>query len=78
MAYIRLLCLLLGAPLFLGGVAAHLFVRTRMRSETSHLDDVYHEFEEEDPTYARYSAWYKRTLWVACVALLLLFLGVAI
>ena len=78
MAYIKLLCLLLGAPLFLGAVVAHLFIRVRMRTQTSHLDDVYHEFEEDDPAYAGYMSWYKRTLWLASVALFLLFLGVAI
>ena len=78
MAYMKILCLLLGAPLFLGAVVAHVIVRVRMRSQVDDLDEVYHEFEEDDPVYARYLSWYKWTLWLASASLLLLFLGVAI
>lgn len=74
----KIWCLLLGAPLFLGAVVAHFIVRVRMRAQTSDLDEVYHEFEDDDPVYARYLAWYKWTLWLASASLLLLFLGVAI
>lgn len=74
----KLWCLLLGAPLFLGAVIAHLVVRIRLKPQPDELEDVYHEFEEDDPGYARYLAWYKWTLWLASASLLLLFLGVAI
>ncbi len=78
MAAIKIGCLLLGAPLFLGAVVAHIAVRIRMRSQGDGLDEIYHEFEEEDPSYARYLTWYKWTLWLISASLLLLFLGVAI
>ena len=78
MAAMKIACLLLGAPLFLGAVVAHIVVRIRMRSQGDELDEIYHEFEDEDPSYARYLTWYKWTLWLASVSLLLLFLGVAI
>lgn len=78
MAFIKLLCLLLGAPLFLGAVVGHIIVRVRMRSQVNDLDEIYHEFEEDDPAYAKYLIWYKWTLWLASASLLLLFLGVAI
>jgi hypothetical protein len=78
MATIKMLCLLLGAPLFLGALAGHFIVRSRMRSQVNDLDEIYHEFEEDDPAYAGYLTWYKWTLWLASASLLLLFLGVAI
>ncbi len=78
MAFMRLLCLLLGAPLFLASVLTHVVVRVKMKSEQSDFDDLYHEFEESDPAYARYLTWYKWSLWLASVSLLLLFLGVAL
>ena len=78
MAAMKIWCLLLGAPLFLGAVVTHVLVRVRMRSEGDGLDEIYHEFEEDDPVYARYLSWYKWTLWLASASLLLLFLGVAI
>jgi hypothetical protein len=78
MAAMKLWCLLLGAPLFLGAVIAHLVVRTRLKPRSDDLEDVYYEFEEDDPAYARYLTWYKWTLWLASAAVLLLFLGVAI
>jgi hypothetical protein len=78
MAIMKLLCLLIGAPLFLGAVLTHIIVRVKMKSKQNDFDEVYYEFEDTDPAYARYSTWYKWTLWLASVSLLLLFLGVAI
>lgn len=74
----RILCLLLGGPLFLAAVIGHVMVRIRMKSEQNDFDDIDHEFEETDPIYTRYSRWYQWTLWLASAALLLLFLGVSI
>ncbi|MCF7973284.1 MAG: hypothetical protein K9N55_05685 [Phycisphaerae bacterium] len=64
--------------MFLIAVAAHVFVRVRMKSERGDFDEVYYEFEETDPAYRAYMTWYKWTLWVASASLLLLFIGVAI
>ena len=74
----KILCLLLGAPLFLLAVVAHLVVRVKMKSQPHDLEEVYWEFEEADPGYAEYLKWYKWTLWMASASLLLLFVGVAI
>ena len=74
----KILCLLLGAPLFLIAVVAHLVVRVRMKSGPQDVEEIYWEFEEADPAYARYLKWYRWTLWMASASLLLLFIGVAI
>ncbi len=47
MAAMKIWCLLLGAPLFLGAVVAHLVVRIRMKPQGDDLDEIYHEFEED-------------------------------
>ena len=74
----KILCLLLGAPLFLIAVVAHLVVRVKMKFEPQDAEKIYWEFEEADPAYARYLKWYNWTLWMASASLLLLFIGVAI
>ena len=78
MVLIKVLCLLLGAPLFLIAAVAHVLVRKRLTSEQSDLGEDYYEFEEADPDYGRTMIWYKWTLWIASASLLLLFIGVAI
>ena len=74
----KLICLMIGAPLFLLAVIAHVLVRVKMKPQSDDLDEMYYEFEESDPAYARYQAWYKWTLWLASASILLLFLGVAL
>lgn len=70
---------IIGGPLFLISLAAHLYVRIRLRpKEGSDLDDYYYEFEHQHPDYARYTKWSKITFTAAAVAVLLLFLAAVI
>jgi hypothetical protein len=68
---------IIGGFLFLLSVAAHLYVRVRLRpGRDSDLDHYYHEFEDQHPGYARYNRWLQITLGGASVGILLLFLGI--
>jgi hypothetical protein len=70
---------LAGGLLFLASVAAHLYVRLRLRPrEDSDLDDYYHEFEAQHPEYARYTRWLRITLSGVALGILLLFVGTMI
>jgi len=65
-----------GGLLFLVSLAAHLYVRVRLRPRGgSDLDDYYYEFEDQHPVYARYTRWLQISLGGAAVGVLLLFLG---
>jgi len=76
MGHMMILFYLAGGVLFLASVAAHLYVRLRLRpGEDSDLDDYYHEFEDQHPGYARYTRWLQITLAGAAIGILLLFLG---
>ncbi|RPJ34248.1 MAG: hypothetical protein EHM35_09940 [Planctomycetaceae bacterium] len=64
-----------GGLLFLLSVAAHIYVRVRLRpQDDSELDDYYYEFEDQHPGYARYTRWLRITLSGAALGILLLFL----
>ena len=66
-------------PLFLVSLAAHIYVRTRLRPVPgSDLDDYYHEFEDQHPVYARYLKWSRITFTGLVISVLLLFIAVAI
>jgi hypothetical protein len=66
---------IVGGLLFLASLAAHIYVRVRLRpKEGSDLDDYYYEFEERHPGYARYCKWLRITLGGAALGILLLFL----
>jgi hypothetical protein len=70
---------LIGGPLLLISVAAHTYVRIRLRpKDDSDLDDYYYEFEEQHPAYARYLFWSRITFAAIALATLLLFLAVAV
>lgn len=70
---------IIACPLFLISIAAHVYVRIRLRpKEDSDFDDYYYEFEDQHPAYARYIKWSKITFTAACLAILLLFLAIAI
>lgn len=70
---------IIGGFLFLVSVAAHLYVRLRLRpGENSDLDDYYHEFEDQHPEYARYTKWLQITMSGAALGLLLMFVGAVI
>lgn len=68
----------LGGLLFLGSVVAHLGVRVWLRPRDPDLDDVYHEFEDEHPEYARYCRWLKVTMATATLGILMTFVAIAL
>ncbi len=70
---------IIAGPLFVISLAAHIYVKLRLRpEEDSDFDDYYYEFEDQHPGYARYTKWSKITFTTAVVAALLLFLAAVI
>jgi hypothetical protein len=70
---------IIAGPLFLIFLAAHIYVRIRLRpKQGSDLDDYYHEFEDQHPYYARYTRWLGITFAAAAISALLLFIAMAI
>jgi hypothetical protein len=70
---------IIAGPLFLISFAAHLYVKVRLRPKNdSDFEDYYHEFEHRHHGFARYTKWSKITFIAAVIAVLLLFLAVAI
>ena len=70
---------IISGPLFLISLAAHLYIKLRLRpKDNSDLDDYYHEFEDQHPGYARYTKWSKITFSAAVIAVLLLFIAAVI
>lgn len=64
-----------GGLLFLVSLAAHIYVRIRLRPKDGcDLDEYYSEFEEQHPEYAKYCTWLRITLGGAAIGILLLFL----
>lgn len=70
---------ILGGFLVVGSLVAHIYARLRLRPrDDAELDDVYYEFEDQDPGYARYSRWLKTTIAMAALGMLLMFAAVAL
>ncbi len=70
---------IIAGPLFLISIAAHLYVKLRLRpKENSGLEDYYHEFEDQQPDFAKYEKWSRITFITAAAGVLLLFIAVAI
>jgi hypothetical protein len=69
---------IISGPLFLISIAAHLYVRIRLRPKDSDLDEYYYEFEDQHPAYAQYTKWSRITLSTAAIAALLLFIAMVI
>jgi hypothetical protein len=68
----------IGGPLFLISVIAHLYVKFHLRPKEEDLEDVYYEFEDQQPGVARYETWLRITFAGAAVGVLLLFIAVVI
>ena len=67
---------IISGPLFLISIAAHFYVKIRLRpKENSDLEDYYYEFEEQHPDYANYLKWSRITFVAAAVGALLLFIA---
>jgi len=69
---------IIAGPLFLISIAAHFYVKLRLRPDDSNLDDYYHEFEDRQPGFARYAKWSRITFATATIAVLLLFIATVI
>ncbi len=70
---------IIAGPLFLISIAAHLYVKLRLRpKKNSVLEDYYHEFEDQQPDLARYLKWSRITFTAAAVGALLLFIAAVI
>ena len=72
-----LLCIV-GGSLFLISIAAHVYVKLRLRPKDEDLEDVYYEFEDQLPEVIRYEKWSRITLTAATFGILLLFAAVVI
>jgi hypothetical protein len=67
---------IIAGPLFLISIAAHLYVKLRLRpKENSVLEDYYHKFEDQQPDFARYVKWSRITFIAATASALLLFIA---
>ncbi len=70
---------IIAGPLFLISIAAHLYVKIRLRpKENSDLEDYYYEFEDQHPDYANYVKWSRITFIAAAAGALLLFIAAVI
>jgi len=71
---------IIAGPLFLISIAAHFYVKLRMRPKENpdSEDDYYYEFEDQQPDVARYTKWSRLTFAAATVGALLLFIAAVI
>jgi hypothetical protein len=70
---------IIAGPLFLISIAAHFYVRLRLRpKEDPDSQDDYYEFEDQQPDVARYIKWSRITFAAAAVGVLLLFIAAVI
>ena len=70
---------IIAGPLFVISLAAHIYVKLRLRpKEDSDLDDYYYEFEDQHPGYARYTKWSKITFTAVVISMLLLLIALVI
>jgi len=71
---------IIAGPLFLISIAAHFYVKLRLRPKENpdSEDDYYYEFEDQQPDVARYLMWSRVTFAAAAVGVLLLFIAAVI
>jgi hypothetical protein len=70
---------IIAGPLFLISIAAHFYVKFRLRPrEGPDSEDYYYEFEDRQPDVARYNKWSRITFAAAAIGVLLLFVAMAI
>ena len=67
---------IVAGPLFLVSIAAHFYVKLRLRPKND--EDDYYEFEDQQPAVARYARWSRITFAAATVGVLLLFIATVI
>jgi hypothetical protein len=72
----RTFLLSIGSLLFIVSVAAHIYVKLKLRPpKDSDFDDIYWEFEDTHPGFARYNNASRITFTAAVIGALLLFLS---
>lgn len=69
---------IIGGSLFLVSVTAYFYVKLRLRPKDEDLEEVYYEFEDQQPEVVRYEKWLRITFVGATVGMLLLFVAVFI
>ena len=70
---------IIAGPLFVISLAAHIYVKLRLRpKEGSDLDDYYYEFEDQHPGFAKYTKWSKITFTAIVISMLLIFIAAII
>jgi len=73
----KIILLSVGSLLFLVSTAAHIYVRLKYRpKQDSDFDEIYWEFEDTHPGFARYNKLSQITFAGAVVGAILLFLAV--
>ena len=70
--------IIIGGSLFFVFVTAHFYVKLRLRPREEDLEDVYYEFEDQQPEVVRYEKWVRITFVGALIGILLLFVAVFI
>jgi hypothetical protein len=66
-----------GGLLFLVSIAAHVYVKLKLRpKQDSDFDEIYWEFQDSHPGFARYSKLCAITFTAAIIGALLLFAAV--
>ena len=70
-----LLCFV-GGSLFLISASAHLYVKLHLRPKNEDLEDVYYEFEDQQPNVVRYEKWSRITFAAAIIGVLMLFVSI--
>lgn len=69
------LCIV-GGLLFLVSITAYFYVKIRLRPKDEDLDDIYYEFEDQQPEVIRYEKWTRITFTGATIGILLFFIAV--
>jgi hypothetical protein len=73
----KIILLSIGGLLFVVSIAAHIYVKLKLRpGQDSGFDDVYWEFEDTHPGFAKYSRLSRITFIGMVAGALLLFLAV--
>ncbi len=70
--------IIIGGLLFLVFVTAHFYVKLRLRPKGEDLEEIYYEFEDQQPEVVRYEKWVRITFVGAMIGILLLFVAVFI
>ena len=72
-----LLCLV-GGSLFIISASAHLYVKFRLRPKDEDLEDIYYEFEDQQPDIVKYEKWSRVTFTGAIIGIFMLFISIFI